>query len=305
MSFDDLMQRAEEIEQRAAEVEIQQMVKSVGEQGSNQIDREGIRQKYQGAAVPHFEPFTGIPDPSSYDTPIEALGNAMEQLSSGEMKDPINGGNITANPDLTRVGSAGDTLESWTGEAADNFKRNFLDPFPAVVKNQFLLLGVMRGALEADQERWRRARDDIETIAEGTLSGLDNVESCGKNELKFTFSVASAVAAVGSIPFTGGASAAGIAAVGAVGSVGAAAMDGEKVVNKEGGSADQVVQSMKSSIDELTEEIRKSGGKVAKALNGISGEVEADRSAFVSARPALAGMDGDEVTSDDGLGRTT
>ncbi|SDP80644.1 hypothetical protein SAMN04487905_109153 [Actinopolyspora xinjiangensis] len=157
MSFDDLMQRAREIEQRAAEVEYTQQTRKAegGGPSGNGVDYPEIRQKYEGAAVPHFEPFTGIPDPASYDAPIEALGSAMEQLSSGEMKDPISDGNIKANPDLTRVGSAGDTLEDWTGEAADNFKRNFLDPFPAVAKNQFLLLGVLKGALEADQERWR------------------------------------------------------------------------------------------------------------------------------------------------------
>ncbi|MGJ7908271.1 hypothetical protein ACOQFL_17550 [Actinopolyspora sp. H202] len=158
MSFDVLMQRAKEIEQRAAEVEYDHKVNTAdqgGPSGSKGVNYQEIQRKYEGVAVPHFEPFFDIPDPGSYDAPITALGRAMEQLSSGEMKDPINGGNIKANPDLTRIGSAGDTLDSWTGEAADNFKRNFLDPLPAVTKNQFLLLGVLRGALEAEQERWR------------------------------------------------------------------------------------------------------------------------------------------------------
>ncbi|SDP80627.1 hypothetical protein SAMN04487905_109152 [Actinopolyspora xinjiangensis] len=133
---------------------------------------------------------------------------------------------------------------------------------------------------------------------------MDNVESCGKNELKFTFSVAAAVAAVGTIPFTGGASAALIPAVGAVGAVGSAGMDAAKMV-KEGGSVEQVMRSMKDSADELTKEIRKSGGKVSSALDGVPGQLEADRDAFVAARPALAGMDDGELTSGAGLGGAT
>ncbi|MGJ7908272.1 hypothetical protein ACOQFL_17555 [Actinopolyspora sp. H202] len=133
---------------------------------------------------------------------------------------------------------------------------------------------------------------------------MDNVQSCGKNELKFTFSVAAAVAAVGSIPFTGGASAAVIPAVGAVGAVGTAGMDAAKMA-REAGSVEQVIQSMKDSIAELTKETRESGKKISKALNEVPGGVESDRAVLVSARPALAGMGGDEMTSDEGLGRAT
>ncbi|GAB2744396.1 hypothetical protein GCM10027174_17630 [Salinifilum aidingensis] len=301
MSSEQLVAQAKQIEQRAAEVEYQQMMqRQADSKAPPPIRYEDIQQKYEGAAVPLFEPFTRIPDPSSYDAPIEDLAAAMEQLSSGEMKDPIGDKPIPANPDLNRIDGAGDTLEGWTGEAADNFKKNFLDPFPSVSKNQFLLLGVLKGALEADQARWQNTDQDIRTLAQETLDGLDNVASCGKNELKFVFSVASAVAAIGAVPFSAGASA-GIAAVGAAGAMGAAGMDAAKMT-REGGSVEQVMRSMKDGIDKLTKETRESGSKVARALNGVPGEVQSDRSAFVSARPALAGMEGDAVTGRGGLG---
>lgn len=53
-------------------------------------------------------------------------------------------------------------------------------------KNQFLLLGVMKGALEAEQKRWEKAKEDIEHIVQTTDDGLDNVLSTGKNGLEFT-----------------------------------------------------------------------------------------------------------------------
>lgn len=305
MGDDGLMQRAQALEEKAIEFECEEYRRAAsmgGTPGPAYVPREPIEQKYRGKIAPLFEPFTRMPQESSYDAPIQAMDDALKQLSSGESKDPINGGNITANPDLGRIESAGDTLQDWTGEAADNFKRNFLDKFPYISKNQFLLLGVLKGALEADQERWFTADKDIQLLASTTEDSLDNVLSSGKNEMAFTFSVVSAVAAIGAVPFTGGASAV-IAAVGAAGSVGSAGVAADKVINKPGGSVEQVVKSMRDAIEELTREIQRSGGKIARALNGISGQVQGAKTDFLSPRPALAGMEGGEATSEEGLGR--
>ncbi|SDP74304.1 hypothetical protein SAMN04487905_10854 [Actinopolyspora xinjiangensis] len=188
--------------------------------------------------------------------------------------------------------------------AAHAFKANFLDPFPAVASNQFLVLGVMKGAVEADQEVWRSVREDISNIAEQTLQALDNVASCGKSDIEFTLSVAGAVAAVGAIPFTGGASVA-FAAVGAASAVGGAVQKGYEAVKKSGGSAEQVVNSMKETIDALTERVGEKQGEITKALNDYAGAVDRQNKAdspFVSARPKLAGMSGSVLTSDKGVG---
>lgn len=63
------------------------------------------------------------------------------------------------------------------------------------------------------------------------------------------------MAAVGGIPFTGGASAI-IPAVGAAGAVGNAAVPGNEVLNEDGGSVQQVVVSMEEAIESLTREIK-------------------------------------------------
>ncbi|QGK71718.1 hypothetical protein GIY23_21330 [Allosaccharopolyspora coralli] len=300
---EDLMSQAQALEEKAITVAVQELRRKAnrGDGPPIEIPREHVEQDYRGRIAPLFEPFTRMPEASSYTGAIEAANDAMKQLSSGEAKDPISGGNILANPDLARAESAGDTLHDWTGAAADNFKRNFLDKFPYIAQNQFLLLGVLKGALEADQNRWGKADEDIRFLAQAVNDGLDNVLGCGKNELAFTFSVVSAVAAVGAIPFTGGASAV-IAAVGAAGSVGNAGVAASKVVKKPGGSVDQVLKSMEDAIRELTKEIQDSGGKIAEALNGITGQVQGAKDSFVSPRPALAGMEGDVTTSERGLG---
>lgn len=264
-----------------------------------------IQAKYQNCAQPLFEPFTRIPDPGSYQGLIDELHGAMSCLSHGaHMTDPITGKSIGANEDLRAIETAADDLNDWSGAAAHAFKANFLDPFPAVASNQFLVLGVMKGAVEADQEVWKKTQADIEKIANDTLDALDNVGSCGKSDLEFTLSVASAVAAIGAIPFTGGASVA-FAAVGAASAVGGAVQKGYESVKGNGASAEQVVSSMKTAIDELTKHIREQEGQIAKAMNGYAGEVNRqnkESSPFVSARPKLAGMEGRVLTSGKGIG---
>ncbi|WP_019856203.1 hypothetical protein [Actinopolyspora mortivallis] len=300
MSFDQLMTKAEEIEHSAAEAEYRQLA-----QWGGRPDYGRIKEKYQNCARPVFEPFTGIPDPGDYQGIIDQLHGAMSCLSNGaHMTDPITGNSIGANEDLRAIETAADDLNDWSGAAAHAFKANFLDPFPAVASNQFLILGVMKGAVEADQELWEKTRKDIGKIADDTLAALDNVGSCGKSDISFTLSVAGAVAAVGAIPFTGGASVA-FAAVGAASAVGGAAQKGYEAVKKSGGSAEQVVNSMKEAISEATTYIREEQGKITGALNGYAGEVSrqsGENSSFVSARPKLAGMSGSVLTSGRGVG---
>ncbi|SFT92780.1 hypothetical protein SAMN04487904_113130 [Actinopolyspora lacussalsi subsp. righensis] len=300
MSFDELMSKAKEIEEGAVDAEYRQLAQYGG-----RPDYGRIKEKYQDCATPLFEPFTRIPDPGNYQGIIDQLHGAMSSLSNGaQMRDPISGDSIGANEDLRSIETAADDLNDWSGMAAHAFKANFLDPFPAIASNQFLVLGIMKGAVEADQEVWDKTRTDIVHIADQTLNALDNVASCSKSDLEFTLSVASAVAAIGAIPFTGGASVA-FAAVGAASAVGGAAQKGVKAVKKNGGTAEQVINSMKEGIDELNEEIRKDQGEITKALNDYAGEVDRQNKAdspFVSARPKLAGMSGSVLTSDQGVG---
>ncbi|TCP50842.1 hypothetical protein EV191_107106 [Tamaricihabitans halophyticus] len=162
----------------------------------------------------------------------------------------------------------------------------------------------MKGALEADRERWARAHRDIALIIETNFAGLDNVSSTGKSDLSFLFTVVGAVVAIGGIPLSGGAST-GLAAVGAAGAVGSAGVAADDLRrDKAGGSTEQVVNSMKEAIQELSQEIRSSGQKVSHALISATNEVQKYKDSFVSERPTMAGMTGKSLTSDEGLGRS-
>lgn len=307
MSFDQLMDHAHEIEKSAIETEYQQQMRIASSGGAHggagvMVDRDQIEKKYQGTLDKLFEPFTHIPNPKSYDAAMEYISDAMKDLSDGKMNDPINDRIFPSNQKFSHIKSASDKIEDWTGEAADKFKTKFIDPFDSVSTNHFLALAVMKGALEAHRKMCDKARDDIDDIAHKTIDGLDNVGSCSQSDVNFAFAIVTAVAAVGAIPFTGGASA-GIAVVGAAGAAGSAGVAGKEAFKASGGSAEQVVKSMKQAIDKLTNKIRDNENKISKALSDIDEEIKNNKQGFVSARPKLAGMEGDELTSDNGLGR--
>lgn len=311
MSYDNLAQEAKDIEKNAADAECQQMVQMASSGGDGggaaaAVDYDKIKEKYDGKVSPYFEPFIEIPDPSWFDEPINAVKSAMRDLSHGQMTDPIDHEPFFANEKLSHIKTARGSLEDWTGAAADGFKTKFLDPFDDLSTNQFIALAVMKGALEAHKAVCKSAQDDIDKIAHSALDALDNLGSCSKDDWNFAFSVAIAVAAIGAIPFTAGASAAGVAVVGAAGAVGAAGVAGTSATaDGGGGSAEAIVNSMKSDIDKLAKEVRETEAKIAKAMKGIQDEIHKDQHAFVSARPALAGMHDKELTGDSGLGSSS
>lgn len=306
MTSDQLMQQAKQIETAAAEAEYRQLVTRYP-RGAHLIDRAEIEARYQNRVQPLFEPFAGMPDPASYDGVIDELYSAMGYLSHGaHVKDPITKQTVGANRDLSAIDSAADELVDWVGEGAQKFKVNFLDPFPDVATNQFLILGILKGTAQADQAMWRGARTDIDEIAKATLHALENVGSCGKNDVKFTISVIGTVAAITAIPFTAGASAV-VAGVGAAASAAGTVQQGMQEVKGSGGSAEQVVQSMGTAIDELTTQIRDKQAQIAKTLSAYAGEASRGKGSpptpFVSARPKLAGMEGSGLISGEGVGR--
>lgn len=161
----------------------------------------------------------------------------------------------------------------------------------------------MKGALEADQERWRHVGHDIRQAIEAANQGLDDVFSCSQNDLTFTCSVAVAVSSLGAIAFTGGAAAGAIAAVGAAGVTGSAGIAANKVLNEPGGTTEQVVTSMENVIKRITDETKNAGSEIARALSDVHGHAQGAGEDFVSPRPALADVEGVEATSESGLGR--
>lgn len=196
MSWEQLMEHANEIQSKA-------VMHAVNHHETDpEYARNGVDGYYQN--VPDlFRPFADMPDPARYQPMIDDLRTVLKGLSNGDNNgDPIDvKDTYLANPAMTKIATAGDYLDDWTGTAALAFKQKFLDPFPAVARNQFILVAVLKAGLEAHQSMWHSARADIDNVAHTTIDALDNTGGWSdKNQWNFTFTVLASVAAVATVP---------------------------------------------------------------------------------------------------------
>lgn len=171
--------------------------------------------------------------------------------------------------------------------------------------NHFLILCLMKGAATADQKVWERTQRDIERIAIDALHAIDNVLSSGSNDIKFTLSVIATVVSITAIPLTAGASAV-VAGLGAVGSAAGTAAQLPQYVSGSGGSPESIVQAMEDAIEKLTSQIRDKQSEIAKMLYAYVGEVSQGKgdppTPYLLKRPNLAGMEGKELITSEGIG---
>jgi len=302
MSYEQVMDHAEEIRKAAIEKTIEHLGGRRNSRSYMSRKRPEIEAAF--ADVPDlYRPFASMPDPAAYNGLIKSVEGALAKLSSGQLvKDPIDGAIYPANTEMLKISGAESYLEEWTGEAAQMFIKNFITPYPGVLANQFILAAVLKSALEAHQAMWTKARDDIDAIAHKTLTALDAMDDCGKNEWTVAFTVVASVAAVAAVPVTGGASLA-ITAVGATAQVVAAVGPEDPPKNEfSGESAEAVINAMRQGIHKLYEAIGATEQRIAKALGDVHTLVGANRDLFVARRPALAGTTAGTITGPDGLG---
>lgn len=309
MSFENLMAEAAEIQRSAIQHQVGTGLAQAGRAAP--YEEKYLTQKAESdfADIPGlFEPFSMMPDPAGYSGMINGLADAMHVLSAGQdTKDEIDGPVYPANPVMDKLTGSESYLENWTGKAAEDFKRNFIDPFPAVVSNQFLITSVLKGAIEAHQEMWRRARTDIDKIATDTIAALDHMDDCGSNDWSMAFTVLGAVVAVAAAPVTDGTSLIALAAVGSAASIASTAAGSGSTPTRRfsGESAGAVISQMRQAISMLADDINTEEQKITRAMKDTHSIVQMSRSAFVSKRPLLAGADAKDITGDGFMGYAT
>jgi hypothetical protein len=303
MSFDQLMEHANDIQFKATKHVLD------NDEEDPEYARAGVDGYY--AAVPGlFQPFSELPDPGGYQPLIEDLKVILHGLSNGDDNgDPIDVKDVyPANPTLTKMSTASDYLDDWTGKAALSFKQKFLDPFPAICRNQFIIVATLKSALEAHQAVWSSARKDIDDVAHNTIDALDNSGGFSdKNAWNFTFTVASSIAAVGSVALDaetlGASTPLTVTAVGAAAQVIATTPPAGLSEKQTGETAMQITNSMKKAMDKIVNQIHGAETTISGALNAMSEVAASNQSYFVAARPSLADTHGAAETGSRGLGQ--
>jgi hypothetical protein len=302
VSFDELMAHASEIKFLAIKRALDE------HETEPEYARQGVDGYYQQVVEPLFKPFSRVPDPAGYQPMIEELSAAMHDLSGGHIdEDPIDKNPYLANPTLEKIHTASDYLQDWSGQAAMQFKQKFLDPFPAISANQFIVTAIQKAALEAHQAMWKSTRDDIDKIAHATMDAFDN-NCCDKNSWNVTFTVLSSIGATAAAFLTVATD--GVAAplllqvVGAAAQVGAVLPPDNVPDPPKGGgeTALQITRSMKSAIDLLTKVVAAQEAQITRRITAVTELLTGHGSYFVSARPALASVPDGEITGSTGLG---
>jgi hypothetical protein len=240
-----------------------------------------------------LQPYLQLPDPRAFDSMIAVLKSAMDKLyTGGSVGDPIStNGRYLANPVLEELTGSGSLIGSWTGQAAIAFQQNVIDPFPAVVYNQFVLVAALKAALEAERQLWDQARSNIDQLAEYTISALDHLDqSCTQHDWSVDFTAAAAITGVlAIIPGVNVAAALSITAVGAVFWVTAAeAPQDPPKLTISGGDAFQVLDCLVTQVNRATTMLNACEARIAGALDGLLGTVTGNRDYFVAERPRLA-----------------
>jgi hypothetical protein len=256
-----------------------------------------------------FQPFTLTPHPGSFDPMIKSLQKALDKLCYGsERDDPIyaEDGPYPANLDLFKMATAGDLIQDWVGSAAMAFKADFIDPFPALASNQFLIVSALKSALRAEQEVWAKMRDDIDAVAEAAVKCLDAMHrTCGGHEWRVALTVVSAGAGfLAAVPNLGTAAVAAAGAVAGGASLVASAIEVPEPpeLTIQGSTVAGVFTSLYEAVKRVTEEVNSAEDRIARALRALADAVRADRAAYVANRPALADATARTVTGDDYLG---
>ncbi len=335
MSFEELSAHAQEIVEKAMEWDLERMgYMKVGDNEwmprSSYGGRGGQYPGYGGSTMTQsevdadmaevsgryddvpglFDAFSSLPDPASFEAGIDDLTSALGKLSQGSGgEDPTNGSPTPANTILDGMDTSQDYLARWTGIAAAQFKENFVDTFESITTNQFLLTSYIKGALEAEKSLWDAARRNIDEIAEDTITALEEMGDCGKNEWSMAFSVAGAVVALVAVPFTAGGSlvaAATFAGIGGALSIGGAAvgnMEEPPELDMSGESPEAVIGNMREAITKLKDEISKAEQKIADKMTELQGIVDGHRELFVAPRPNLADSGPGDIRDDMGVPR--
>jgi hypothetical protein len=302
MSFEQLMEHASEIKYLATKHALD------NNEAEPEYARNGVDGYYQQLVEPLFKPYSQIRDPAKFQPMIDDLSSVMHGLSSGRTnEDPIDKDPYLANPTLDKMHTAGDILDDWTGEAATKFKEKFIDPFPSISTNQFILTSILKAALEAHQAMWTSTRNDIDKIAHATMDAFDN-KCCDKNTWNVSFTVLSSIGAVGAAILTvateGAALPLALTVIGSAAQVGATLPpDGLSEPPKGGGeSALQITNTMKAAIDQLDKVVQKAETEITNHIKAITKVVNENNPYFVAARPTLATLPKDELDDDAGLG---
>ncbi|MEV0897733.1 hypothetical protein [Actinoplanes sp. NPDC049802] len=316
MSYAELRQHAQRIEELAFETAIKQLRIEMLPSGryiapdSSPISDEFVelvREQNSGIAA-MFEPFLDLPDPASLALMHEQLMEAAQALASGPNGsiDPVHGLKFVASGEMNKIDHVKTTLREWRGGGAEVFKASFLEPFTDVVGNHFSLVATLMAAIKAEEILWEECRKNLDELAHEAINAFDSMGDHGSASAVILLSLASSIVSVGAAITTGGASAA-LTAVGAATQVAGTVVDKmpaeeAPAIRLDAKTPYELRQQILEGLYEIAFHVLRKEQQIADAMIMSSETVARMRTDFVSPRPTLADLSRRTILTDQGLG---
>ncbi|GAB3775486.1 hypothetical protein FB382_004148 [Nocardioides ginsengisegetis] len=296
MTFDvgQLPGRAAELKQAGIDAAYREMTRfGAGGQGGGYSSLYAAAEKYMEGVESIYDDFLDIPAPEDFAGQVQSLASAMGKLATeGQTNDPVTNSQSVSghNPNLSKIGSSGDLLDSWTGDAAFTYNRNFADAFEPTASSQYAAVSVLRNAINAEAAVWAGVRDDLDRLSQDAIEVMKEAGNKGGNDWAAVLSIAAAVIAV---PVTGGASAIAIPAVAAGLSIAATGISaasggsGPDELGLDGGSSDKVISSLQKALTRIKEHIVTGEQEIVNAMNGSCSALDDNWRVFCLPEPAI------------------
>ncbi|WP_221321726.1 hypothetical protein [Actinoplanes sp. L3-i22] len=255
-----------------------------------------------------FWPFmSSMPAPDDFDLLLDWLRQAARGLTSTQSTADPQIGLKPADLDFSRATTVSSHLGSWSGAAAREFKRNYLDPMPTQLASTYNAIVFAIKLIELEQGIWRGARTDITRILNDAIDTLRNMPGwCGKDSLTTVLTTVAAFATIAAVPLSplGTSLAVGLAVTDGAASVGATLLpeDPERYVAFPAPTAYGVITAVEQAIAELYTRINEQEHKIARVLDSAVAVVTDQRSSYVPPSPLLANANRWNITDQDYLG---
>lgn len=172
-----------------------------------------------------------------------------------------------------QVGANNGIFLAWEGDMAEDFRTYFLNPFPNAVDHQSAVVDELISAVACYEAVLRNARTDAKTIAEKTKEIFDGLNDTEHLSWKMTLELTAAVLGVaGAIPSPAGK----LDFAGKLGLIAQGVTVAQMALNTtiQGGSVEEVEESLKAAIDKAVEAMTYEEEQVAKALEHSIATVE-------------------------------
>jgi hypothetical protein len=254
------------------------------------------------------EAYAGTPDPSSFDAPIAFLAKGMQAISSGDhAANPLNKTDVfAANLELAKLDSASTDMSIWSGRAAGDF-RGYLNQLKFVRENQFLMLGVLKGALEAHKAAREQARSDVLQAYQGVYNAMTHSQGVCSTPAAWVLplTVLAALATVGAelpevfaiLAEAGSTIPAptlqtlGIAGVAAAADLAVAGISASQTVTVSAGAPyDVLLNALRDGTKKITTQLRQAEEVIVATLNHNVGALSGDHTQYLLPRPGLASV---------------